>query len=139
MVGVSCTGPDREVVDVGVGVGGRGLVGRVRRAADDPVRPDRRAGLRGRLVVLADVHAVGAARLDQVRPVVEDEERVVAARTRAPRSTSPSSSSVLSRSWIRSTPPRTAAAIQSRGRAGQTRYRRAVARRSRGVTHQGIP
>ena len=53
--------------------------------------------------------------------------------------TIPSSSSVLSRSWIRSTPPRTAAAIQSRGSAGQTRYRRAVARRSRGVTHQGIP
>ena len=41
-------------------------------------------------------------------------------------STSPSSSSVLSRSCTRSTPPRTAAAIQSRGRAGHTRYRRAV-------------
>ncbi len=30
----------------------------------------------GERVVLADVDAVGAARLDQIRPVVEDEERV---------------------------------------------------------------
>ena len=82
---------------------------KVARAA---VRPDRRPGRGGRGVVLVD--ACGAA-------------------------TSPSSSSVLSRSWIRSTPPRIAASIHSRGRAGQTRYRRAVARRSRGVMHQGIP
>ena len=47
-----------------------------------------RAGLRRRLVVLADVDAVGAARLDQVGPVVEDEQRVVAAERAAPRSTS---------------------------------------------------
>ena len=51
--------------------------------------------------------------------------------------TSPSSSSVLSRNCTRSTPPRTAAAIQSRGRAGHTRYRRVVRRRSRGVMPSG--
>ena len=70
-------GADREVVDVGVGVGRVGLRGRVGRAADDPVRADRRARLRGRAVVLADVHAVGVARLHEVGAVVEDEQRAV--------------------------------------------------------------
>ena len=45
-----------------------------------------------RVVVLADVDAVGAARLDQVRPVVEDEERVVADEGAARAATNPSSS-----------------------------------------------
>ena len=67
--------PDRQVVDVGVG-GGRGaLVGRVRGEPDDPLRPDDGARLGGRRVVLADVHAVGADRDREVRPVVEHEQR----------------------------------------------------------------
>ena len=68
---------DGEVVDVGVGLGRVGLRGRVRGAPDDALRADGRAG-RGRLaVVLADVDAVGAARLHQVGPVVEHEQRAV--------------------------------------------------------------
>ena len=55
-------GADREVVDVRVGVGRVGLGRCVRRAADDAVGADRRARPRGGVVVLADVHAVGAAR-----------------------------------------------------------------------------
>ena len=45
------------------------------RAADDAVRADGRARLGGRLVVLADVHSVGAARVHEVGAVVEDEQR----------------------------------------------------------------
>ena len=41
LVGVACTGPDGEVVDVGVGVGRRALRRRVRGAADDRVRARR--------------------------------------------------------------------------------------------------
>ncbi len=76
------------------------------------------------------------ARLDQVGAVVEDEQRAVLVRGGAERfaaSISPSSSSDLSRSWIRSAPPRSAASRKARGRASQTRYRRASATRSRGV------
>src|SRR5204863_325049 len=47
------------------------------RAADDAVRADRRARLRGGAVVLADVDAVGVARLHEVGAVVEDEQRAV--------------------------------------------------------------
>jgi hypothetical protein len=68
-------GPDGEVVDVGIGIGDRGLGGRVGGAPDDAVRPDGRARRGGRVVVLADVHAVGAACLDQTGPVVEHEQR----------------------------------------------------------------
>ena len=70
-------GADREVVDVGVGVRGVGLRGRVRRAPDDPLGPDQRARRGGRAVVLADVHAVGGAGLHEVGAVVEDEQRAV--------------------------------------------------------------
>jgi hypothetical protein len=68
---------DGEVVDVRVGVGGVGLVRRVGGASDDAIRPDGRPCIGGRRVVLADVHAVGAARRDEVRPVVEQEQRAV--------------------------------------------------------------
>ena len=68
---------DGEVVDVGVGVRGVGLRGRVRRAPDDPLGPDQRARRGGRAVVLADVHAVGGAGLHEVGAVVEDEQRAV--------------------------------------------------------------
>jgi hypothetical protein len=70
-------GADREVVDVGVGVRGVGLGGRVRRAADDALGADQRACGGGGVVVLADVDAVGGARLHEVGPVVEDEQRAV--------------------------------------------------------------
>src|SRR5204862_6587082 len=49
--------------------------GLVRRAADDRVGADRRTRLGGRGVLLPDVHAVGAARRDEIGPVVEDEQR----------------------------------------------------------------
>jgi hypothetical protein len=70
-------GSDGEVVDVGVGVRGVGLRGCVRRASDDPLGADQRARGGGRAVVLADVHAVGGARVDEVGAVVEDEQRAV--------------------------------------------------------------
>ena len=44
---------------------------------DQPVGPDERPRLVDRQVAPADVDAVGAARLDEVRTVVEDEERAV--------------------------------------------------------------
>ena len=61
-----------------------------------------------------------------------------AARNSRAAAISPSSSSVLSRSWTMSTPPRMAAARNSRGRASHTRYRRAPAIRSRGVIRLSV-
>ena len=47
------------------------------REPEQPIGPDERPRLRDRHVAAADVNAVGAARLDEIRPVVEDEERAV--------------------------------------------------------------
>ena len=47
------------------------------REAEQPIGPDERPRLRDRHVASADVNAVGTARLDEIRPVVEDEERAV--------------------------------------------------------------
>ena len=72
---LSAAGVDRadgEVVDVRVGVRRVGLRRRVRRAADDPLPSHERPRRGGGAVVLADVHAVGLARLHEVGPVVED-------------------------------------------------------------------
>jgi hypothetical protein len=77
LVGVACTGPDREVVDVGVGQRRIRLLRDVRRAPDDPFRSHHSARLCGKAVVLPDVHAVGVTGGDQVGPVVEDEQRTM--------------------------------------------------------------
>ena len=53
------------------------LLGAVGRKADDPVGADGRPGVGHRDVVLADVDAVRAGRLDQIGSVVEDEQRAV--------------------------------------------------------------
>ena len=92
---------------------------------------DDRAGVAGR-VVLADMHAVGADLDREIRPVVEDEQRaglVGGAAERAARARRmPSSSSARSRSWITSTPPRSARRSKSRRRRRLAdRYRRASA------------
>jgi hypothetical protein len=42
-----------------------------------PIRPDQRSRLGDRHVTAADVNAVRTARFDEIRPVVEDEERAV--------------------------------------------------------------
>ena len=110
-------GPDREVVDVDVRLRGRRLVRRVRRAADDasgprraPSSADRRPGRRG--CRRRRTRRPGpAGRRGQERVVADEGLR------RAPRQRVVVQS-VLSRSWIRSTPPRTAAAFQSRGQRG---------------------
>ena len=68
---------------VGAGVAGRGerrveLIRRVGGEADQGALACQRPGLGDRRVVLADVNAVGAARLDQLGVVVQEEERAVA-------------------------------------------------------------
>ena len=44
---------------------------------EQPIGTDELPRLRDRQIAPADVDAVGATRLDQIRPVVEDEERAV--------------------------------------------------------------
>ena len=51
------------------------LLGAVGGQADERVGPGDCARLGDRAVVLADVHAVGAGRGDEVGPIVEDEQR----------------------------------------------------------------
>ena len=55
----------------------------MRGAPDDRGLPDRGARAGGRAVVLADVHAVGRARGDEVGPVVEHEQRAAGVGGRA--------------------------------------------------------
>ena len=114
--------PDGEVVDVGVGLGGVRLRRRVRRAPDDPVRADDRARLGRRRVVLADVDAVGRARLHEVGPVVEDEQRADASRPRGTRA--------RRRPARRRRAPCRAAARGRRRRAAPPPASRAAARRN---------
>ena len=95
--------------------------------ADDRVRRRRRArACGGRHVVLADVHAVGAARGHEVRPVVEHEQR--AARRRRPRGTR-----ARPRPARRRRAPCRAAARCPRRRAARRQELRAAARRRRGT------
>ena len=47
------------------------------REPEQPIGPDERPRLGDRHVAAADVNAVRTARLDEIRPVVEDEERAV--------------------------------------------------------------
>ena len=75
--------PDGARADlVGPGVAGRGergveLLGRVGGEADQRAWPRLRARFGDGRVVLADMDAVGAARLDQLGVVVQEEERAV--------------------------------------------------------------
>ena len=69
-----CEGGHPDIVgavDIGELVRGR------HRKPDQPIRSDELAGLGDRRVRPTDVDAVGTARLDEVRPVVEHEERLV--------------------------------------------------------------
>src|SRR4051812_1776742 len=70
-------GSDAQVVDGRIARRCVDLRRRVRREADEHLRSHRGANVRDRLVVLADVHAVGIAGESKVRPVVHHEQRVV--------------------------------------------------------------
>ena len=129
-------GADRHVVDVGVGSGRVGLERRVRGAADDAVRADRAracAGVSSSWPTCTPSAAHASTRSGRSLRMNSAPCASAAARNGFAASTRPASSSVLSRSWIRSAPPRRAASRNARGRASQTRYRRASASRSRGV------
>ena len=127
---------DRHVVDVGVGVRRVGLGRRVGGAADDAVGADRRArcaGVSSSWPTWTPSAAQASTRSGRSLRMNSAPCASAAARKRFAASIRPSSSSDLSRSWIRSAPPRSAASRNARGRASQTRYRRASATRSRGV------
>ena len=105
-----------------------------RRSASGPTS---RAGRGGRAVVLPDVHAVGGARVDEVGPVVEDEQRAVRVGGGAERARRRDQPVVVERlvaqlhdvdaAAQRGVEERAAGARRRRGRGGRS------ARRSRGV------
>ena len=98
-VGVAYTGPTREVVGVATPRPRRPARASASRGPIEQVGADESRAPRDRHVVLADVHAVGAAGEREVGPVVHDEQRAVLVAQRraahAPARTSSSSRRVL--------------------------------------------